>query len=77
MRILIPYCRLRTYSFAGGTKLDDVFLMNSEAVVQDLGSQSTALIMKQDEKIEPKHGIAVLAAVENPFCWPTCFPDAD
>ena len=46
---ILPF---KAYSFAGGTKLDDVFLMNSEAVVQDLGSQSTALIMKQDEKIE-------------------------
>jgi 16S rRNA (cytosine967-C5)-methyltransferase len=42
----------KAYSFAGGTKLDDVFLMNREAVVQDLGSQSTASFMKPDEKVE-------------------------
>jgi 16S rRNA (cytosine967-C5)-methyltransferase len=46
---ILPF---KAYSFAGGTKLDDIFLMNREAVVQDLGSQSTALFMKRDEKIE-------------------------
>ena len=42
----------KAYSFDGGTKLDDVFLLNLEAVVQDLGSQSTAHIIKPDSKIE-------------------------
>jgi 16S rRNA (cytosine967-C5)-methyltransferase len=42
----------KAYSFAGATKLDNVFVMNREAVVQDLGSQSTARFMKPDEKIE-------------------------
>jgi 16S rRNA (cytosine967-C5)-methyltransferase len=46
---ILPF---KVYSFAGATKLDDVFFMNREAVVQDLGSQSTALFMKLDEKIE-------------------------
>jgi 16S rRNA (cytosine967-C5)-methyltransferase len=46
---ILPF---RAYSFAGGTKLGNVFLLNREAVVQDLGSQSTALLMKPDEKIE-------------------------
>ena len=46
---ILPF---KAYSFEGGIKLDDVFLMNREAVVQDLGSQSTALFMKPDEKIE-------------------------
>ncbi len=46
---ILPF---KAYSFDGGTKLDDVFLMNREAVVQDLGSQNTALFMKPDEKIE-------------------------
>ncbi len=42
----------KAYSFAGATKLDDVFLMNREAVVQDLGSQNTARFIKTDEKME-------------------------
>lgn len=42
----------KTYSFAGGTKLDDVFLLNREAVVQDLSSQRTALFLKPDGKKE-------------------------
>jgi 16S rRNA (cytosine967-C5)-methyltransferase len=46
---ILPF---KAYSFAGGTKLDDVFLLNREAVVQDLGSQSTARFMKTDAKIE-------------------------
>ncbi|HXB30923.1 MAG TPA: hypothetical protein VNW49_13940 [Puia sp.] len=46
---ILPF---KTYSFAGGTKLDDAFLMNREAVVQDLSSQSTALIMKPDDNLE-------------------------
>jgi 16S rRNA (cytosine967-C5)-methyltransferase len=37
----------RSYSFPGATKLDGVFLLNREAVVQDLGSQRTALIVKR------------------------------
>jgi 16S rRNA (cytosine967-C5)-methyltransferase len=35
----------KTYSFAGGTKLDDVFVLNREAVVQDLSSQRTAIYL--------------------------------
>lgn len=46
---LLPF---KAYSFAGGTKLDNVFLLNREAVVQDLCSQSTALFMKPDDKLE-------------------------
>ncbi len=46
---ILPF---KTCSFASGTKLEDVFLLNREVVVQDLGSQSTALFMKPDEKIE-------------------------
>jgi 16S rRNA (cytosine967-C5)-methyltransferase len=42
----------KTYSFTGGTKLDNMFLLNREAVVQDLSSQRTALIMKPDGKKE-------------------------
>jgi 16S rRNA (cytosine967-C5)-methyltransferase len=42
----------KTYSFAGGTKLDDVFLLNREAVVQDLSSQRTAIYLKPDAKKE-------------------------
>src|SRR5664279_3149772 len=34
----------KTWSFAGGTKLDDLFVLNREAVVQDISSQRTALI---------------------------------
>jgi len=42
----------KSYSFAGGTKLDDVFLLNREAVIQDLSSQKTALFLKPDAKKE-------------------------
>jgi 16S rRNA (cytosine967-C5)-methyltransferase len=42
----------KTYSFTGGTKLDDVFLLNREAVVQDLSSQRTAIYLKPDAKKE-------------------------
>ena len=40
---LLPF---KAYSFAGGTKLDNVFLLNREAVIQDLSSQRTALFLK-------------------------------
>jgi 16S rRNA (cytosine967-C5)-methyltransferase len=46
---LLPF---KTYSFNGGTKLDNVFLLNREAVVQDLSSQRTALFLKPDAKRE-------------------------
>jgi 16S rRNA (cytosine967-C5)-methyltransferase len=46
---ILPF---KAYSFKGGTKLDNVFLLNREAVVQDLGSQSTALFMKPDDQLE-------------------------
>ena len=42
----------QTWSFAGGTKLDNLFLMNREALVQDLSSQRTALILKPNGKKE-------------------------
>jgi 16S rRNA (cytosine967-C5)-methyltransferase len=41
---LLPF---KSYSFPGATKLDGVFLLNREAVVQDLGSQRTALVVKR------------------------------
>ena len=44
----------KTCSFAGGTKLDNVFALNKEAVVQDLSSQRTALILKPDSKKNSK-----------------------
>ena len=46
---LLPF---KAYSFNGGTKLDNVFLLNREAVVQDLSSQRTALFLKPDAKRE-------------------------
>jgi 16S rRNA (cytosine967-C5)-methyltransferase len=42
----------KTFSFPSGAKLDNVFLFNKEAVVQDLSSQHTALILKPDSKKE-------------------------
>jgi 16S rRNA (cytosine967-C5)-methyltransferase len=42
----------KTWSLAGGTKLDDFFLLNLEYVVQDLSSHRTALILKPDSKKE-------------------------
>jgi len=42
----------KTYSFAGGTKLDNLFLLNREAVIQDLNSQRTALLLKPNGKKE-------------------------
>jgi 16S rRNA (cytosine967-C5)-methyltransferase len=42
----------KTWSFAGGTKLDNLFSLNREAVIQDLSSQSMALILKPDSKRE-------------------------
>jgi len=56
----LPFCDadplaelpFKTWSFAGGSKLDDLFLLNKEAVVQDLSSQRTALILKPDAKRE-------------------------
>jgi 16S rRNA (cytosine967-C5)-methyltransferase len=42
----------KTYSFAGGTKLDNLFLLNREAVIQDLSSQRTALLLKPNGKKE-------------------------
>ncbi len=42
----------KTYSFAGGTKLDEAFVLNREAVVQDLSSQRTALLLKHNGKKE-------------------------
>jgi 16S rRNA (cytosine967-C5)-methyltransferase len=42
----------KTWSFAGGSKLDNLFLLNREAVVQDLSSQQTALLLKPDAKRE-------------------------
>jgi 16S rRNA (cytosine967-C5)-methyltransferase len=42
----------KAYSFNGGTKLDNVFLLNRDAVVQDLSSQRTALFLKPESKRE-------------------------
>jgi 16S rRNA (cytosine967-C5)-methyltransferase len=42
--LVLPF---KSYSFPGATKLDGVFLLNREAVVQDLGSQLTALLVKR------------------------------
>ena len=42
----------KTFSFAGATKLDNLFLLNREAVIQDLSSQKTALLLKPDGKKE-------------------------
>jgi 16S rRNA (cytosine967-C5)-methyltransferase len=42
----------KTWSFAGGSKLDNLFLLNQEAVIQDLSSQSIALILRPDSKRE-------------------------
>jgi 16S rRNA (cytosine967-C5)-methyltransferase len=38
----------KAYAFPGATKLDDVFILNFEAVIQDLSSQRTALFLKKD-----------------------------
>ena len=40
----------KTFSFQSGTKLDDAFLLNREAVVQDLSSQRTALYLNQGKE---------------------------
>ncbi len=37
----------KAYSFPGATKLDGVFVLNQEAVIQDLNSQRTALYLKK------------------------------
>jgi 16S rRNA (cytosine967-C5)-methyltransferase len=42
----------KTLSFTAGTKLDDLIILNREAVVQDLSSQRTALYLKPDNKKE-------------------------
>ena len=42
---LLPF---KAYSFPGATKLDDIFVLNFEAVIQDLSSQRTALFLKKD-----------------------------
>ncbi len=42
----------KSYSFVNGTKLDDVFLMNQEAVIQDLSSQKTALFLQSNKNRE-------------------------
>lgn len=42
----------KTFSFAAGTKLDDIIMINREAVIQDLNSQRTALYLKPDNKKE-------------------------
>jgi 16S rRNA (cytosine967-C5)-methyltransferase len=42
----------KTYAFTGATKLDGVFLLNREGVVQDLSSQRTALYLKPSGKKE-------------------------
>jgi 16S rRNA (cytosine967-C5)-methyltransferase len=47
---ILPF---RARSFISGTKLDDVLSINREAVIQDLGSQHTALYMKADAGSRP------------------------
>jgi len=42
----------KSYAFHAGTKLDNVFLWNRDAVIQDLTSQRTALFLKPDAKRE-------------------------
>ena len=42
----------KAYSFNAGTKLDNVFILNRDAVIQDLSSQRTALFLKPDAKRE-------------------------
>jgi len=42
----------KSYAFHAGTKLDNVFLLNRDAVIQDLTSQRTALFLKPDAKRE-------------------------
>ncbi len=39
----------KSYSFASATKLDGVFILNREAVIQDLSSQRTALYLKKGD----------------------------
>jgi 16S rRNA (cytosine967-C5)-methyltransferase len=42
----------KSFSFDAGTRLEDVIILNREAVIQDLGSQRTALFLKQDNRKE-------------------------
>ncbi len=42
----------RTFSLDSGTKLDNLFLLNREAVVQDLSSQETAIFLRQEKENE-------------------------
>ncbi|HSZ34285.1 MAG TPA: hypothetical protein VK772_13300 [Puia sp.] len=42
----------KAYSFANGTRLDEILALNKDAVVQDLSSQETALCLKPIEKKE-------------------------
>jgi len=66
----------RTYSFPGATKLDGVFVLNFEAVIQDLSSQRTAVFLKKgDNKISEawdccsgSGGKSILITDLNPGC---------
>jgi len=66
----------RTYSFPGATKLDGVFVLNFEAVIQDLSSQRTALFLKKgDNRISEawdccsgSGGKSILMTDLNPRC---------
>jgi 16S rRNA (cytosine967-C5)-methyltransferase len=66
----------RAYSFPGATKLDGVFVLNFEAVIQDLSSQRTALFLKKgDNKISEawdccsgSGGKSILMTDLNPGC---------
>jgi 16S rRNA (cytosine967-C5)-methyltransferase len=66
----------KAYSFAGATKLDGVFVLNFEAVIQDLNSQRTALFLKKgDNKISEawdccsgSGGKSILMMDLNPGC---------
>jgi 16S rRNA (cytosine967-C5)-methyltransferase len=42
----------KSFSFDAATRLDEVIILNREAVIQDLGSQRTALYLKQDNRKE-------------------------
>ncbi len=66
----------KAFAFAGSTKLDGVFTLNLEAVIQDLSSQRTALFLKKgDNKISTawdccsgSGGKSILLTDLNPAC---------
>lgn len=46
---ILPF---KPFSFTNGTKLEEVLVLNKEAVIQDLSSQKTAIFLKPGEKKE-------------------------